>query len=67
METDLFGIPDSPDTTKNAATEAAKATRKTAPKDQASPLAERLRPKTIDEVSGTKASSRPRKSVEKRV
>lgn len=39
METDLFGIPDSPDTTKNAATEAAKATRKTAPKDQASPLA----------------------------
>ena len=44
METDLFGIPDSPDTTKNAATEAAKATRKTAPKDQASPLAERLRP-----------------------
>ena len=46
METDLFGISDSPDTTKNAATEAAKATRKTAPKDQASPLAERLRPKT---------------------
>ena len=54
METDLFGIPDSPDTTKNAATEAAKATRKTAPKDQASPLAERLRPKTIDEVVGQK-------------
>ena len=52
METDLFGISDSPDTTKNAATEAAKATRKTAPKDQASPLAERLRPKTIDEVVG---------------
>ena len=54
METDLFGISDSPDTTKNAATEAAKATRKTAPKDQASPLAERLRPKTIDEVVGQK-------------
>ena len=52
METDLFGNPDSPDTTKNAAAEAAKATRKAAPKDQASPLAERLRPKTIDEVVG---------------
>ena len=45
METDLFGNPDSPDTIKNAAAEAAKATRKAAPKDQASPLAERLRPK----------------------
>ena len=54
METDLFGNPDSPDTTKNAAAEAAKATRKAAPKDQASPLAERLRPKTIDEVVGQK-------------
>ena len=40
METDLFAIPDSPDTTKNAATEAAKATRKTAPKDQAYALSE---------------------------
>ncbi len=39
METDLFGNPDSPNTTKNAAAEAAKATRKAAPKDQASPLA----------------------------
>ena len=47
METDLFGNPDSPNTTKNAAAEAAKATRKAAPKDQASPLAERLRPKTV--------------------
>ena len=54
METDLFGNPDSPNTTKNAAAEAAKATRKAAPKDQASPLAERLRPKTIDEVVGQK-------------
>ena len=54
METDLFGNPDSPDTIKNAAAEAAKATRKAAPKDQASPLAERLRPKTIDEVVGQK-------------
>ncbi|MFR1671135.1 MAG: replication-associated recombination protein A, partial [Parasutterella excrementihominis] len=54
METDLFGNPDLADTSKNAAAEAAKATRKAAPKDQASPLAERLRPKTIDEVVGQK-------------
>ena len=54
METGLFGNPDSPNTTKSAAAEAAKATRKAAPKDQASPLAERLRPKTIDEVVGQK-------------
>lgn len=54
METDLFGNPDSDDTTKNAVAEVATATRKAAPKDQASPLAERLRPKTIGEVVGQK-------------
>ena len=63
METDLFGNPDSPDTTKNAAAEAAKATRKVAPKDQASPLAERLRPKTIDEVVGQKHLLGPGKAL----
>lgn len=63
METDLFGNPDSPDTTKNAAAEAAKATRKAAPKDQASPLAERLRPKTIDEVVGQKHLLGPGKAL----
>ena len=50
METDLFGNPDSPNTTKNAAAEAAKATRKAAPKDQASPLAERLRLKRLTKL-----------------
>ena len=63
METDLFGNPDSADTTKNSAAEAAKATRKAAPKDQASPLAERLRPKTIDEVVGQKRLLGPGKPL----
>lgn len=55
MEKDLFGNPDfEAEETKMKTAELKPSLEIRKPKDQASPLAERLRPKTIDEVVGQK-------------